>query len=115
MNQLKNILIIFVSLLLFNNGTSERVLKSSSEKTSFTTYSHTHNFVLSNFVEDSFPNEDFDLEEDFDDTDDDFIHISTSKNILVLDEHTNTHLYHYSYSIQSVKRFILYCSLKLHC
>ncbi len=115
MNQIKNIFILFISLLLANNGLSKNLSNNSSEKKTIVAHAKNQNSIISNFVEDSFPNEDFDLEEDFDDTDDDFVYISTSKNILVLDEHTNTHLYHYSYSIQSVKRFILYCSLKLYC
>jgi hypothetical protein len=71
---------------------------------------------IDSFAEDTTPNEDFDLEEDVDDTDDDdFLETMFSKNVLILRKSQSIHSYYFSHSHQSVKRFILYCSLKLHC
>ena len=116
MNQIKNIFILFISLLLANNGLSKNLSNNFSEKKTVVVHAQNQHSAISSFVENSFPNDDFDLEEDSDDSDDDdYLHIITSKNIIVFDELTNTHLDSYFHSIQSVKRFILYCSLKLYC
>lgn len=116
MNKLRNIFILLISLLTINgekvniisiNGVSEHSV--SKEIQSY------HHISVDNFIEYSSPNQDFDLEEDTDDTDNDFWGTMFSKNIAV--QNASPHIYHYSYSYshQSVKRFILYCSLKLHC
>jgi hypothetical protein len=114
MTKLKNILLLLIALLSINNGTGNSMSINFSDYTTFITFSHKPQFIINNFVEDSNPNEDFDLEEDYDDTEDDFMENVSSKNLFILSTITNTNSYYYSYSHQSVKRFILYCSLKLY-
>ncbi|PWK28155.1 hypothetical protein LV89_00933 [Arcicella aurantiaca] len=116
MNKFRNIFVLLISLLLINNGIAKNLSNNFSEKKTVVVNENHHPTTLSTFVDDTFPDEDFDLEEDSDDSDDDdYVHILTTKNVVIFDEHTNTHLYSYSFSNHSVKRFILYCSLKLHC
>ncbi len=116
MNKFRNIFVLLISLLLINNGVAKNLSNNFSEKKVVVANTNHHSTTLSGFVENSFPNEDLDLEEDSDDSDDDdYVHIFTSRNTPIFDEHTKIHLYSYSCSNHSVKRFILYCSLKLHC
>jgi hypothetical protein len=99
-----------------NGGSINNVSINDSIK--ITTIKLTQKFYqvsIDSFAEDTTPNEDFDLEEDTDDTDDDFLETMFSRNTLIHSKSHSIHSYYYSYSHQSVKRFILYCSLKLHC
>lgn len=115
-NQLKNIFLILYSLFFLDGGSIENVsINKSSEKFTFKVAQKFSHFSLNNFVEDTSSNEDFDLEEDTDDTEDDFLETSFSKNAQIFRKPHSTYFLLYSFSHQSVKRFILYCSLKLHC
>ena len=115
MTKLRNIFVLLISLLAINGEMVNNMSIKDLDKPTVLKQTHnTHHVSVDNFIEDSTPNEDFDLEEDADDTEDDFIETSSSKNVIILDNLQSTHFYCYSYSLQSVKRFILYCSLKLH-
>ena len=116
MNQLKNIFIALIALLSFNGVSVENIQFNAFEKSQITEFSQKFYHVsIDSFTEDTIPNEDFDLEEDTDDTDDDFLETILSKNLLTISESFQNHFFFYSFSHQSVKKFILYCSLKLHC
>ena len=116
MNKLRNIFILLISLLAINGEMVRNMsIKDVDKFIALKQTYNTNHVSVENFIEDSTPNEDFDLEEDADDTEDDFIKTSFPKNAIILDNLQSTHFYYYSYSLQSVKRFILYCSLKLHC
>jgi hypothetical protein len=116
MNKLKNIFILLITLLSINGVMVDNVsLNEFNKKTEFKVTQKFHHVSVDSFVEDTSPNEDFNLEEDTDDTDDDFLETLFSKNVLILSKSQSIHSYYYSHSHQSVKRFILYCSLKLHC
>jgi hypothetical protein len=116
MKQLRNIFIALISLLNFNGVNVQNISLNVQNKSLITEFSQKFYHVsIDNFTEDSAPNEDFDLEEDTDDTDDDFLETLFSKNVFIQSTSQSIHSNYYSFSLQSVKRFILYCSLKLHC
>lgn len=116
MNKLKNILILLISLLAINGGKVNNMsVKDVYKSTLSRQIRHTHHVSVDNFAKDSTPNEAFNLEEDADDTEDDFMETLFSKNAIASNNLQSTHFCYYSHSHQSVKRFILYCSLKLHC
>jgi hypothetical protein len=116
MKHLRNIFITLITLLSFNGVSVHNISLDVRNKSHITELSQkNYHFSIDSFAEDTTPNEDFDLEEDTDDTDDDFLENMFSKNILFPSTSPSIHTYNYSYSLQSVKRFILYCSLKLHC
>lgn len=116
MTKLRNIFILFISLLAINSGKINNLSISDFDKNSkLKEIQSYHHISVDNFIEDSSPNEDFDLEEDTDDTDNDFVGTIFSKNIIKQSISQPSHSYYNFYSLQSVKRFILYCSLKLHC
>lgn len=116
MYKLRHIFILLISLLAINGGNVNNISISDVNKHSVSKEIQSyHRISVDNIIEDSFPNQDFDLEEDTDDTDNDFLGTIFSKNIVVQNASPPIYQYSYSYSHQSVKRFILYCSLKLHC
>jgi hypothetical protein len=116
MKHLRYIFIALITLLSFNGVSVENISLNAHSKSQVTTFSQKFYHVsLDSFVEDTSPNEDFDLEEDTDDTDDDFLETFFSKNIIIASKSLQNHSFFYSFSHQSVKKFILYCSLKLHC
>ncbi len=117
MNKLKNIFILLITLLSINGVVVDNVsLNEINKKSEFKATQKFHHVSVDSFVEDTSSNEDFDLEEDTDDTDDDdFLETISSKNHLIVRKLYQNHSFFYSHSHQSVKRFILYCSLKLHC
>jgi hypothetical protein len=117
MKDLRNIFILLISLLSINGVMVNNVsINEISTKSEVHLLKKNHQVSVDKFVEDSIPNEDFDLEEDTDDTDDDdFLEILSSKNVSIVSKSFQNHSFSYTFSHQSVKRFILYCSLKLHC
>lgn len=116
MNKLTTIFILLISLLAINGGKVNNLSINDVDKNSKLNEIHSyHHLSVNNFIEDSSPNEDFDLEEDTDDTDNDFLGTIFSKNIITQNISQPNHSYYNFYSLQSVKRFILYCSLKLNC
>lgn len=116
MKGLRNIFILLISLLTFNGVMVNEVsLHEIAKKSEIKVAQKFHHISVDNFVEDTTPNEDFDLEEDCDDTDDDFIETSLSPKLIIASTSSHINSYYYSHSHQSVKRFILYCSLKLYC
>jgi hypothetical protein len=116
MKHLRNIFIALITLLNFNSGSVENIQINAPHKSQITEFSQKfYHISMDSFAEDTTPNEDFDLEEDTDDTDDDFLETLFSKNFLIISESFHNHSFFYSFSHQSVKKFILYCSLKLHC
>jgi hypothetical protein len=116
MKHLRNIFIALITLLSFNGVSVENISLNTHKKSQVTTFSQKfYQVSIDSFAEDTTPNEDFDLEEDTDETDDDFLETMFSKSIFAQGTSLPIHSYYYSYSLQSVKRFILYCSLKLHC
>jgi hypothetical protein len=116
MKHLRNIFIALITLLSFNGVSVNNISLNVKNKSQITEFSQKFYHVsIDSFTEDTTPNEDFDLEEDTDDTDDDFLETMFSKGIFIQNSSQPIHSYYYSYSLQSVKRFILYCSLKLHC
>jgi hypothetical protein len=116
MKQLRNMFIAFITLLNFNSGSVENILLNAPYKSQITEFSQKNYHVsIDSFVGDTTPNEDFDLEEDTDDTEDDFLETLFSKNLLIVSKSFQNHSFFYSFSLQSIKKFILYCSLKLHC
>jgi hypothetical protein len=116
MKQLRNIFIALIMLLNFNGVSVQNISLNVKNKSQITEFSQKFYHVsIDSFAEDTTPNEDFDLEEDTDDTDDDFLETMFSKGIIIQSTTQQIHSYYYSFSLQSVKRFILYCSLKLHC
>jgi hypothetical protein len=113
---LKNIFIALITLLSFNGVNVNNVSLNVKNKSKITEFSQKFCHVsIDSFVEDSSPNEDFDLEEDTDETDDDFLGTMFSRNFLIIGKSFRNHSFFYSFSHQSVKKFILYCSLKLYC
>lgn len=116
MKHLRNIFITLITLLSFNGVSVHNISLDVRNKSHITELSQkNYHFSIDSFAADTTPNEDFDLEEDTDDTEDDFLKTLFLKNIVFQSELPSLHSYSYSYSLQSVKRFILYCSLKLHC
>ena len=116
MNKLINIFILFISLLCINSGKVNNLSINDVHKHSkLKEIQSFHPVSVSNFSEDSSSNENFDLEEDTDDTDNYFLKTSLSKNIILQSASPSIHFYYYSYSLHSIKSFILYCSLKLRC
>ena len=116
MKQLRNIFITLFTLLSFNGVGVQNISLNVQNKDQISELSQKfHSFSIDSFVEDTTPNEDFDLEEDNDDTDDDFLETMFSKNSLTIGNLLQNYFSNYSFSHQSVKKFILYCSLKLHC
>jgi hypothetical protein len=116
MKGLRNIFILIVSLLSINGVMVNDVsLHEIAKKSEIKVVERFNHISVDNFVEDTTPNEDFDLEEDCDDTDDDFMGTLFSPKLIIASTSPHTNSYYYSYSHQSVKRFILYCSLKLYC
>jgi hypothetical protein len=116
MKHLKNIFFALITLLNFSGVPVQNISHNVHNKSQITEYSQKfYQISFDSFVEDTTPNEDFDLEEDTDDTDDDFLETMFSKSIFIQSTSQPIHSYYYSFSLQSVKRFILYCSLKLHC
>lgn len=116
MKGLKIIFALLISLLAFNGVMVNHVpIHDISKKSEIKVAQNLNHTSVDNFVEDTTPNEDFDLEEDCDDTDDDFkeTFFSTKLTFASTSRHNNS--FYYSHSHQSVKRFILYCSLKLNC
>jgi hypothetical protein len=99
-----------------NGGSINNVSISESAKNSTIKLAQKFYHVsIDSFAEDTTPNEDFDLEEDTDDTDDDdFLETMFSKSLPFVSVSFQNHSFFYTFSHQSVKRFILYCSLKLH-
>jgi hypothetical protein len=106
-----------IALFFVNNGIGKSVSDVSLHKyTVASTVSHQSNYAFGLLTESSDFNEDFDVEEDSDDTDDDFLESGNAKNLnIIFPQNTNTSVFYYQFSFQSVKRFILFCSLKLHC
>ena len=116
MNKLRNIFILLIALLCINSGKANNLLINDVHNYSkLKEIQSFHPVLVGNFSEDSSSNENFDLEEDTDDTDNYFLKTSLSKNVTVQNTSPFIHFYYYSYSLHSVKRFILYCSLKLRC
>jgi hypothetical protein len=116
LNKLRSIFILLISLLSINGVMVNDVsINEISTKSEVRLLKKTYQVSVDNFVEDSTPNEDFDLEEDTDDTDDDFLETMFSRNLVIIGKSFQNHSFSYTFSHQSVKRFILYCSLKLHC
>ena len=116
MKQLRNIFIALIALLSFNGVSVKSISNNVKNKSQLTEFSQKFYHVsVDSFVEDSTPNEDFDFEEDTDETDDDFLETMFSRNLLIISKSFQNYSHFYSFSHQSVKKFILYCSLKLHC
>lgn len=116
MNKLRNICILLISLLAINSGKVNNMSINGVDKHAVLKEIQSyHHSSVDNFIEDFSPNEDFDFEEDTDDTDNDFLGTMFSKKIITQSISLPIYSYYYSYSLHSVKRFILYCSLKLHC
>jgi hypothetical protein len=116
MKHLRYIFLTLITLLNFNSGSVENILLNTPHKSQINEFSQKiYHVSIDSFVEDTTPNEAFDLEEDTDDTDDDFSKTSFSRNLLVISKSFQNHSFYYTFSPQSVKKFILYCSLKLHC
>ncbi len=116
MKQLRNIFLVLITLINFSGGSVQNVLNNVNNKSQITELTHKFYHVsVDSFVEDTTPNEDFDLEEDTNETDDDFLETMFSRNPLTFSKPFRNHSFFYSFSHQSVKKFILYCSLKLHC
>jgi hypothetical protein len=116
MKHLRNIFITLIMLLNFNSVSVKNMLLNESNKNLITEHHQKFYHVsIDSFAEDTTPNEDFDLEEDTDDTDDDFLETMFSKNLIITSKSFKQSYFSHSYSHQSVKKFILYCSLKLHC
>jgi hypothetical protein len=116
MKGLRNMFILLISLLIFNGVMVNNVsLHEIAKKSEIKVAQNFNHISVDNFVEDTTPNEDFDLEEDCDDTDDDFMEALFSPKLISANTSPHPDSYYYSYSHQSVKRFILYCSLKLYC
>jgi hypothetical protein len=114
--QLKNIFLLLSSLFFLNGESVEYVsINKTSEKFSCKLSQKSHQFSIDKFIEDSSPNEDLDLEEDTDETDEDFVYSTSSKTLIVAITSLQNHSFDYPFSHQSIKKFILYCSLKLHC
>ncbi len=116
MKGLRVIFALIVSLLAFNSVRVNNVPNYEISKKSEIKVAKNFNHIsLDNFVEDTTPNEDFDLEEDCDDTDDDFTETLFSPKLTFATTSPHNNSFIYSHSHQSVKMFILYCSLKLYC
>ena len=116
MKSSKNIFILLISLLAFNGVmVNDMSLHEITQKSEIKVSQKFYHISANSFVKDTTPNADFDLEEDCDDTDDDFMGILFSSNLIFASTSPHTNSYYYSYFHQSVKRFILYCALKLYC
>lgn len=116
MKGLRIIFALLISLLAFNSVRVNHVaLHEISKKYEIKVAQNFNHISLDNFVEDTTPNEDFDLEEDCDDTDDDSTERLFSPKLTFASTSRHNNSFYYSHSHQSVKRFILYCSLKLNC
>jgi hypothetical protein len=117
MKQFRNIFLLMISLFFVNNGIGKSVSDVSLHKyTVASTVSHQSNYAFGTLAEGDDFNESFDVEEDSDDTDDDFLESRNGKSLnTTFAKNTNTSIFYYHPSFQSVKRFILFCSLKLHC
>ncbi len=116
MKLLRNIFIALITLINFSGVSVQNIPLDVQNKSQIAELSQKFYHVsIDSFAEDTAPNEDFDLEEDTDDSDDDFLETLFSKGIFIQSTSQPIHSYYYSFSLQSVKRFILYCSLKLHC
>ena len=116
MNKLRNIFVLLISLLYINGGKVNNLsINDVHEHSKLKEIQSYYPVSIDNSIEDSSPNKDFDLEEDTDDTDNYFLKTSLSKNIILQSASPSIHFYYYSYSLHSIKSFILYCSLKLRC
>ena len=116
MKGLKSTFILLISLLEFSGVTVNDVsLYAAAKKSEIKVAQKFNHISVDNFVEDNTPKRDFDLEEDCDDTDDDFVGTLFSPKLVIAGIYPSTNSHYFSFSHQSVKRFILYCSLKLYC
>jgi hypothetical protein len=116
MKSLRIIFALLISLLAFNSVRVNHVAPHEISKKSELKFTQNFNHTsFDNFVEDTAPNESFDLEEDCDDTEDDFTEPIFSPKLTFSSTFRHNKSFHYSHAHQSVKRFILYCSLKLYC
>ncbi len=115
MNKLRNIFVLLISLLYINGEISNMSINGVHEHSKLKEIQSYYPVSIDNSIEDSSPNKDFDLEEDTDDTDNYFLKTLLSKNLIFQSTSPSIHSYHYSYSLHSIKRFILYCTLKLRC
>jgi hypothetical protein len=113
---LGNIFILLITLINFSGGSVQNVSNNVNNKIQITKLKQKFYHVsVDSFLEDTTPNEDFDLEEDTDEIDDNFLETMFSRNHLIISKPFRNHSFFYSFSHQSVKKFILYCSLKLYC
>lgn len=116
MKLLRNIFITLIMLLNFNGVSVKNRSLNTSNKNLITTHQQKfYHVLLDSFTEDTTQNEGFDLEEDTDTADDDFLKTMFSENVFIIHKSFSNTNYFYSFSHQSIKKFILYCSLKLHC
>ncbi len=116
MKHLRNIFIALITLLSINSVSVKNIPLNVQNKNQINeSHQKFYHVSVDSFIKDTTPNEDFDLEEDTDDTDDDFLETMFSKNHSNVSKSFQNHYFSYKFSHQSVKRFILYCSLKLHC
>ena len=116
MKHLRNIFIALITLLSINGVSVQNITLNVQNKNQINeSHQKFYHVSVDSFIEDTTPNEDFDLEEDTDDTDDDFLETMFSKGIIIQSISQQFHSNYYTFPHQSVKRFILFCSLKLHC